>query len=80
MNFLTSQLLIQEEIEQFITNLKKENNPWEDGKKTAGSQASKVKNNLQLDRGSEISKKLSNLIKKKAGIGEKRAESIEVED
>ena len=65
MNYLTHQLLIQEEIEQFITNLKKENNPWEDGKKTAGSHASKVKNNLQLDRGSEISKKLSNLIKKK---------------
>ena len=52
MNYLTYQLLIKEEIEQFITNLKKENNPWEDGKKTAGSHASKVKNNLQLDRGS----------------------------
>ena len=65
MNYLTYQLLIKEEIEQFITNLKKENNPWEDGKKTAGSHASKVKNNLQLDRGSEISKKLSHLIKKK---------------
>ena len=65
MNYLTHQLLIQEEIEQFITNLKEENNPWEDGKKTAGSHASKVKNNLQLDRGSEISRKLSNLIKKK---------------
>tara|TARA_B100000945_G_scaffold44170_1_gene30278 strand:- start:784 stop:1449 length:666 start_codon:yes stop_codon:yes gene_type:complete len=65
MNYLTYQLLIKEEIEQFITNLKKENNPWEDGKKTAGSHASKVKNNLQLDRESEISKKLSHLIKKK---------------
>ena len=65
MNYLTYQLLIKEEIEQFITNLKRENNPWEDGKKTAGSHASKVKNNLQLDRGSEISRKLSNLIKKK---------------
>ena len=65
MNYLTYQLLIKEEIEQFITNLKRENNPWEDGKKTAGSHASKVKNNLQLDRESEISKKLSHLIKKK---------------
>ena len=65
MNYLTHQLLIKEEIEIFITNLKKENNHWEDGKKTAGSHASKVKNNLQLDRGSEISKKLSHLIKKK---------------
>ena len=65
MNYLTYQLLIQKEIEEFISNLKKENNLWEDGKKTAGSHASKVKNNLQLDRESEISKKLSFLIKKK---------------
>ena len=65
MNYLTHQLLIKEEIEEFITNLKKEKNLWEDGKKTAGSHASKVKNNLQLDKGSEISKKLSNFIKKK---------------
>ena len=65
MNYLTHQLLIQEEIEGFIKNLNQENNLWEDGKKTAGSHASKVKNNLQLDKESEISKKLSNLIKKK---------------
>ena len=65
MNFLTSQLLIQEEIEALIKNLNKENNLWEDGKKTAGSQASMVKHNLQLNRESEISKKLSLLIKKK---------------
>jgi len=65
MNFLTSQLLIQEEIDLLIKSLKKENNPWEDGKKTAGSHASVVKNNLQLNRESEISKKLSYIIKKK---------------
>jgi len=65
MNFLTSQLLIQEEIDVIIKNLNKENNPWEDGKKTAGSYASIVKNNLQLNRESEISKQLSHLIKKK---------------
>ena len=65
MNYLTSQLLIQEEIEALIKNLKKENTLWEDGKKTAGSHASKVKNNLQLNRDSEISKKLSYSIKKK---------------
>ena len=65
MNYLTHQLLIKEEIEEFINNLNKENNHWEDGQKTAGSHASKVKNNLQLDRGSEISKKLSKFIKKK---------------
>ena len=65
MNYLTSQLLIQEEIDTLIENLKKENNLWEAGKKTAGSHASIVKNNLQLNRQSEISIKLSNYIKKK---------------
>ena len=65
MNYLTTQLLIQEEIEALIKNLKKKNTLWEDGKKTAGSHASKVKNNLQLDRESEISNKLSHLIRKK---------------
>ena len=65
MNYLTEQLLIQEEIEALIINLKKENISWENGKKTAGSHASMVKNNLQLNRESEISKKLSYLIKKK---------------
>ena len=33
MNYLTSQLLIQEEIEELIKNLKKGNSLWEDGKK-----------------------------------------------
>ena len=65
MNYLTYQLFIQEEIEALIKNLNKENNLWEDGKKTAGSHASKVKNNLQLNRNSEVSKKYSQLIKKR---------------
>ena len=65
MNYLTYQLFIQEEIEVFIKNLNKKNNLWENGKKTAGSHASKVKNNLQLNRESEISIKLSHLIRKK---------------
>ena len=64
MNYLINQLLNKEEIEQFIKNLKKENISWEDGKKTAGSYASRVKKNLQLDREAEISKKLSHSIKK----------------
>ena len=65
MNYLTSQLLINEEIEALVKSLKKENTLWEDGKKTAGSHASLVKNNLQLNRKSEISKKLTHSIKKK---------------
>tara|TARA_B100000161_G_scaffold71633_1_gene49286 strand:+ start:279 stop:944 length:666 start_codon:yes stop_codon:yes gene_type:complete len=65
MNYLTFQLLNEEEIQTLVKELNKENNLWEDGKKTAGSQASEVKNNLQLDRGSEISIKLSQLIRKR---------------
>ena len=65
MNYLTCQFLIQEEIEVLIKNLKKKNAHWEDGKKTAGSHAAIVKNNLQLNRESEISKKLSHSIERK---------------
>ena len=65
MNYLTSQLLINEEIETINNNLKNKKDLWEDGKKTAGSYASKVKNNLQLNRNSELSKKLAELIKNK---------------
>ena len=51
-----------EEIQIFRNNLKKNEGYWEDGKKTAGSHAAKVKNNLQLDRNSVISQNLSKLI------------------
>ena len=65
MNYLTLQLLNEEEIEILIKTINYQNNLWEDGKKTAGSHASKVKNNLQLNRNSEVSKKYSQLIKKR---------------
>ena len=65
MNYLTSQLLIHEELETINKNLKNQTDLWEDGKKTAGSYASKVKNNLQLNRNSEFSKKYVELIKRK---------------
>ena len=65
MNYLTHQLLNQEEIESLIKNLNKESDYWEDGKKTAGTHASIVKNNLQLNRESKTSKKLSLSITKK---------------
>ena len=63
MNYLTRQLLNAEEIDFIKKELGKENKDWEDGKNTAGSHASKVKNNLQLKRKSDISKKLSFLVK-----------------
>ena len=65
MNYLTHQLLNAEEINFIEKELGQENQGWEDGKKTAGSHASIVKNNLQLKRTSDISKKLSLLIEKK---------------
>ena len=65
MNYLTHQLLNAKEINLIKKELKESNQDWEDGKNTAGSHASKVKNNLQLKRQSDISKKLSTLVKKK---------------
>ena len=65
MNYLTINLLKNEEIETIVNDLKSQNNAWEDGKKTAGSHASKVKNNLQLNRSSQFSKKYAELIKLK---------------
>ena len=65
MNYLTHQLLNAEETDYIKKELNKENQGWEDGKSTAGSHASKVKNNLQLKRNSDISKKLSLIIKQK---------------
>jgi len=60
MNYLTHKLLNAEELDSIKKELEKENQGWEDGKNTAGSHAAKVKNNLQLKRKSDISKKLSN--------------------
>ena len=65
MNYLTHQLLNAKEISLIKKELGQEIHNWEDGKNTAGSHASKVKNNLQLRRQSDISKKLSSLIKTK---------------
>ena len=65
MNYLTHKLLNSEELEILRKNLEKDSLEWEDGKKTAGSHASMVKNNLQLNRNNEISKNIAQLINKK---------------
>ena len=65
MNYLTHQLLNPEEINLLKKNLFLRDIPWEDGKKTAGNHAAKVKDNLQLDKNSNISKKYTELIEKK---------------
>ena len=46
MNYLTHQLLDIEEINLINKELEKCSQDWEDGKKTAGTYASKVKNNI----------------------------------
>ena len=65
MNYLTCPLLLDEEIKKLKTNLSSIDSDWEDGKKTAGILASKVKNNLQLNRNSDSSKKSAEFIVKK---------------
>ena len=65
MNYLTNQILNSEELDIVIKNLNNEEFLWEDGRQTAGAHAAKVKNNLQLKRDSELSKKYSGLIIKK---------------
>ena len=65
MNYLTHQLINPQEINLLKKNLSIKDLPWEDGKKTAGNHAAKVKNNLQLDRSSDISKKCTELVEKK---------------
>ena len=65
MNYLNHLLLNFEELDLLQQNIDKKDLQWEDGKKTAGNHAAKVKNNLQLNKESEISIKLSHLIRKK---------------
>ncbi|MDC3175795.1 Fe2+-dependent dioxygenase [Prochlorococcus sp. AH-716-D13] len=65
MNYLTYQLLNPEELKSLKITLDKEELPWEDGKKTAGNQAAKVKHNLQLNKKSESSKHFAELISRK---------------
>ena len=65
MNYLIHQLLNSEELKILRKNLDKEELFWEDGKQTDGKHAAEVKNNLQLKRDVNLSKKLSKLIIKK---------------
>ena len=65
MNYLTCSLINHEEIKTLKKDLKILDKNWEDGKKTAGKHAAAVKNNLQLDRNSDISQKYTNYIKKR---------------
>ena len=65
MNYLNHPLLNLEELDLLKKNIDKKFLNWEDGKRTAGKHAAKVKNNLQLNRESDISKKYTRLISEK---------------
>jgi len=65
MNYLNRQLINFEELDLLKKNIEKKKLQWEDGKRTAGKHAAKVKNNLQLNRESNISKKYAKLISEK---------------
>ena len=62
MNYLTCSLLNDEEIKTIKKDLNFSDKNWEDGKKTAGRHAAEVKNNLQLNRKSDISQKYTTFI------------------
>ena len=65
MDYLVHDLLDEETSNNILIQILQDKLSWEDGKKTAGSYASKVKNNLQFNRNSELSKKLAEIIKNK---------------
>ena len=64
MDYLIHQLLSKASVKEIKDHLLNNNNDWQDGKKTAGSHAAKVKRNLQLDRESKLSLNLNNQILK----------------
>ena len=65
MDYLIHQLFTEEESNQLLEKILIDDSSWMDGKKTAGEQASKVKNNLQLDRKSKTSIDCGSAIRKK---------------
>ena len=54
MEYLTHSLLTKSEALEITQKLKADKSSWQDGKKTAGSLAAKIKNNFQLDKRSKI--------------------------
>ena len=62
MEYLTHSLLDKSETLEIIQRLKAETSSWQDGKKSAGSLAAKIKNNFQLDKSSRISNEIKDLI------------------
>ena len=62
MEYLTHSLIEKSDALEIVQKLKNETSSWQDGKKTAGSHAAKIKQNFQLDRKSPISIENKDLI------------------
>ena len=62
MEYLTHSLINKSEAIKIVQKLKEEKSAWQDGKKTAGSHAAKVKQNFQLDKKSKLSIELQDNI------------------
>ena len=62
MEYLTQPLINKSEALKIVEKLKAETSNWQDGKKTAGSHAAKIKNNFQLDKNSKTSIELKEKI------------------
>jgi len=62
MEYLIHSLIEKSDALEIVQKLKDEKESWQDGKKTAGSLAAKIKNNFQLDKKSRISNVIKDLI------------------
>ena len=62
MEYLTHSLLEESDSIEIVQKLKDEESSWQDGKKTAGSHAAKIKSNFQLDRKSKLSLEIQDFI------------------
>ncbi len=65
MEYLTHALITELEANFIVQKLKAEKTSWQDGKRTAGSHAAKIKNNFQLDKTSKLSIEIKDDIVKK---------------
>ena len=62
MEYLTHALIEKSEALQIVQQLNAEKSSWQDGKKTAGSHAVKIKSNFQLNKNSKLSIELRDFI------------------
>ena len=65
MEYLTHPLIEKLDALEIVQRLKAETTSWQDGKKTAGSHAAKIKKNCQLDKRSQIAIELQENITNK---------------